>query len=96
MDMFLLNNPSSVCVTSCICQFKNSLTDTFQQEWYGTLSNSPVLEMYRVFKPTIRIRTIIWICYQGILRFHFVKLRTFCTPIKNTNREVYPKQYSTQ
>ena len=50
---FVFNNPSSVCVTSFICQFRNRRIDTFKQEWYGTLSNRPVLGSYRVFKPTL-------------------------------------------
>ena len=50
---YVLNDPSSVCVTSFIGQFRDRLIDKFQQNWYGILNNSPVLDMYRVFKSTL-------------------------------------------
>jgi len=71
---YVFNNPSSVCVNSFICQFKNRLIDTFKQEWFGTLSNSPVLDMYRVFKPTIVYESYLDLLPRS-LRIQFVKLR---------------------
>ncbi|XP_052255506.1 uncharacterized protein LOC127861165 [Dreissena polymorpha] len=71
---YVFNNPSSVCVNSFICQFRNRLIDTFKQEWFGTLSNSTVLDMYRVFKPTIVYESYLDLLPRS-LRTQFVKLR---------------------
>ena len=71
---YVFNNPSSVCVNSFICQFRNRLIDTFKQEWFGTLSNGTVLDMYRVFKPTIVYESYLDLLPRS-LRTQFVKLR---------------------
>ena len=70
-----------MCVTSFICQFRYRLIDTFKQEWYGILSNSPVLDMYRVFKPTLFNEPYLDMLPRN-LRVHFVKLRISVHPLR--------------
>ncbi len=78
---YVFNNPSSVCVTSFICQFRDRLIDTFKQEWYGILSKSSVLDMYRVFKPTLFYEPYLDMLPRN-LRVHLVKLRISVHPLR--------------
>jgi exonuclease III len=78
---YVFNNPNSVKVSSFICKFKNRLIDAFKQEWFGTINNSSMLDMYRSFKTVFIYEPYLDILPRN-LRKHLVKLRMSVYPLR--------------
>ena len=78
---YVFDNPSTVHVNAFISEFKCRIVDTFKQEWYGNISNSSVLDMYRIFKTSLDYEIYLDLVPKS-LRLYFVKLRISVHPLR--------------
>ncbi|KAH3733781.1 hypothetical protein DPMN_040215 [Dreissena polymorpha] len=78
---YVFNNPSSVDVKIVIPQFKTVVIDTYKQEWFRSIENSSVLDMYRVFKSTFVYENYLDLLPKS-LRHYVAKLRSSSLPLR--------------
>lgn len=78
---YVFDNPNAIHVNTFISEFKSRIVNTFNQEWCVTAGNSPVLDMYRVFKPTLDYEHYLDIVPRT-LRLYFVRLRVSVHPLR--------------
>ena len=76
---YVFNNPSSVDVKIFIPHFKNVVIDTYKQEWFRSVENSSILDMYHVFKSMFVYENYLLL---KSLRHYLKKLRTSCLPLR--------------
>jgi hypothetical protein len=71
---YVFDNPTTVHASAFITEFKNRIIDNFKQEWNGNISNSSVLDMYKLFKSSFEYERYLDLVPKN-LRLYFVKLR---------------------
>ena len=78
---YIFDNVANIDCNIILSEFKGRLLDTFKQDWFGTLSNSPVLTIYKEVKTSFGYEHYLDILPRK-LRLFFTRLRLSVHPLR--------------